>query len=474
MVTGNFRKPQAASRDDQPNSAANPIFVTAVAFPGGGTPDVNVTDRATRLLGIVYGDVGQLAQRAASRDLFVQLRSAGVEIDPRQIRALTSADVVDVSDRSPRLLGHVNVDNLAGLATEATSSSILTSLGTDGAAAPVIPGTGVRGWLRSIYDRLGGTINVNVATPRNGANDAVLVEVKNPSFSAAEYARDSASGATDTGISILAINNRVGDNITTVQGRYSPLTVDDHGFLYVRTYPDWSFALRSITQTEFSEDQASTGFDHGQSILVVRNDAKATRTSADGDYTWIAADKAGGIFLAADKFEDAAAAGGDVGAAVLFVRNDLEADQTSADGDYGFPAVDKAGRVIFRRTTHSSRIIDGFTNADGGTLLTVPANAYWEGWICTAAGDANPIGAGGTTTNPYVSWAPGLGGTTAFNCAPIVLVLPASLLTGLIGAAASGTGLQHVVVYAGTTPGTFTLNYNGAPAAAASASGDRE
>lgn len=57
----------------------------------------DISDDATRLLGIVYGSQGQqLLQRAVSFDLLIQLRSAGVEIDPRAIRALTAADIVTV------------------------------------------------------------------------------------------------------------------------------------------------------------------------------------------------------------------------------------------------------------------------------------------------------------------------------------------------------------------------------------------
>lgn len=52
---------------------------------------VDVSDRANRLLGIIYGDVGQLLQRSVTRDLLVQLRNAGSEIDPRSIRALAKA-----------------------------------------------------------------------------------------------------------------------------------------------------------------------------------------------------------------------------------------------------------------------------------------------------------------------------------------------------------------------------------------------
>jgi len=53
-------------------------------------------DRAGRLLGIIHGDVGQLLQRQTTRDLLIQLRHGGTEIDPR-----------DVSDRSGRLLGAI-------------------------------------------------------------------------------------------------------------------------------------------------------------------------------------------------------------------------------------------------------------------------------------------------------------------------------------------------------------------------------
>lgn len=91
--------------DLQQDPATDALIVTG---PPGAIIPVDVVDRAARLLGIVYGDRAQLSQRAASFDLYTQLRSAGVEIDPRQIRALTAADIVDVSDRAGRLLGTVS------------------------------------------------------------------------------------------------------------------------------------------------------------------------------------------------------------------------------------------------------------------------------------------------------------------------------------------------------------------------------
>jgi hypothetical protein len=60
----------------------------------------------------------------------------------------------------------------AGLATEAKQDVQITNQGTVGATPPTIPGTGIIGFLRSIYDRLlnitsltftGGDLNVNAS-----------------------------------------------------------------------------------------------------------------------------------------------------------------------------------------------------------------------------------------------------------------------------------------------------------------------
>jgi hypothetical protein len=62
-----------------------------------GDSDVpDLKDKPGRQLGIIYGDVGQLAQRAVSKDAYVQLRHGAAEIDPRSIRALTSTDKIGI------------------------------------------------------------------------------------------------------------------------------------------------------------------------------------------------------------------------------------------------------------------------------------------------------------------------------------------------------------------------------------------
>jgi hypothetical protein len=62
-----------------------------------GASDVpDLSDRAARLLGKVYGNQDVLQQRATTKELLVQIQHQGVEKDPTQIRALTSSDVITV------------------------------------------------------------------------------------------------------------------------------------------------------------------------------------------------------------------------------------------------------------------------------------------------------------------------------------------------------------------------------------------
>lgn len=61
----------------------------------GGTDSVDVSDRAARLLGVVYGSQAQqLKQTATNFNLQVEIATGGTLIDPRSIRALTSSDTV--------------------------------------------------------------------------------------------------------------------------------------------------------------------------------------------------------------------------------------------------------------------------------------------------------------------------------------------------------------------------------------------
>ena len=109
---------------------------------------IDIIDRATRLLGIVYGSQGQqLLQRATTYDALVQLRTAGTEYDARQIRPLTSADIVTslinypsgtlIDPRSIRTLTNADVVTVDGsqgqnLLQRATTYDLQVQLRTAG------------------------------------------------------------------------------------------------------------------------------------------------------------------------------------------------------------------------------------------------------------------------------------------------------------------------------------------------------
>lgn len=173
---------------------------------GTDTIDVDVIDRATRLLGIIYGSQGQqVLQRAATFELLVQLRDAGVEIDPRQIRDLDfSTDQVDVSgssvtatisgtpevdvtDRAARLLGVItgsvttttsnrssfsarSLQNigLAGVATQLPDISV-----PDGFAAVIRATPGNTGLVYVATS----AANTNVSTSRNTLDEGDSIKL---------------------------------------------------------------------------------------------------------------------------------------------------------------------------------------------------------------------------------------------------------------------------------------------------------
>lgn len=127
-------------------SITNPVIVTV-----SGAPDVNITDRAARLLGVVYGNVDQLQQRSVTKELLVQLTSAGIQIDPRDRNwdlnfATDQVDVsgssitatisgtpdVNVTDRAARLLGIAYGSQSQQLLQRAVTFDLITQLRTSG------------------------------------------------------------------------------------------------------------------------------------------------------------------------------------------------------------------------------------------------------------------------------------------------------------------------------------------------------
>lgn len=113
-------------------------------------------------------------------------------------------------------------------------------------------------------------------------------------------------------------------------------------------------SITTSNTANYAEDSAHADADVGTFVLAVRNDNFATSlTSADGDYSPIAVDEKGRVFVVADldvtnsaeKVEDTAAANADVLAAIAVVRQDTLSSSVSADGDYGWAKMNSVGAL---------------------------------------------------------------------------------------------------------------------------------
>jgi hypothetical protein len=126
---------------------------------------IDVSDRAARLLGVVYGSQAQqLKQTATNFNLQVELATGGTLYDARQIRALTSADVVT-----------------AAQGTAAALSGKWPVQVTDGTNVMPTGDVIARALFQKITDGTNGPVAVKPASTIPLVTDSSLVAVLSPS-----------------------------------------------------------------------------------------------------------------------------------------------------------------------------------------------------------------------------------------------------------------------------------------------------
>ena len=144
----------------------NSLKVSAVSGWSGGqiTGGVSdIIDRTSRLLGVVYGSQGQQLQQSATNfNLFTELRAGGTAYDARQIRLLTSGDVVSAVQSGAWNLGSLSsITNPITVNTHAVSQSgawTVSGSGTFTVGGTVTANQGGAPW----------SINLNQYTPLSG------------------------------------------------------------------------------------------------------------------------------------------------------------------------------------------------------------------------------------------------------------------------------------------------------------------
>lgn len=283
-------------------------------------------------------------------------------------------------------------------------------------AVSLVENDNVGAYLRSSSGTLitdtGGSLNVNVT-------NSVTVTATNLDIRDLSAAQDNVaiSDGTDT----LAINADGSINITDNGGS---ITVDGTVAVTQSTSP-WVVQAGA----EKAEDAAHASGAVGNFVLGVRNDANATLTSADGDYSPFAVDSAGRMKVVAsfssNYAEDAAHASGDIGDYVLTVRQDTLASSTSADGDYASFKSNSRGALY---TQPVGNVADDA--ADSENPIKVGSRA--ETGALTAVGDGDRADLlSDDFRRIYVNSGPNIAvEETAVSVTTTATALPATNLTG--------------------------------------------
>lgn len=130
---------------------------------GGEVPVTALTDAELRATPVpVSATIPGVATEVTLADLLAKVISAP-STEAKQDAIITALGGVATQATLSALLAKV----IAAPATEAKQDASITSLGTDGAAPPAISGTGIRGWLRAIYERLLSTLTVSITGTPN-------------------------------------------------------------------------------------------------------------------------------------------------------------------------------------------------------------------------------------------------------------------------------------------------------------------
>ena len=206
----------------------------------------------------------------------------------------------------------------------------------------------------------------------------------------ATVVEDAASSGGEKSLLIAGVRNDAAVSKTSLDGDFGNIAVDAAGRVGIADLGGSITVDGTVTVIEAAtviEDAASSGGESSILIAGVRNDAAASKTSLDGDFSNIATDAAGRVGIAdlggsitvdgtvtatlgANVTEDAASSGGETSVLIAGVRNDAAVAKTNLDGDFGNIAIDSAGRVGITTLGSSINVNVGAPTSPQVTVIT--------------------------------------------------------------------------------------------------------
>lgn len=280
----------------------------------------------------------------------------------------------------------------------------------------------------------GGSITVDGTVAVSSITTSVI-----PGTSATHLGKavDAVAGSTDTGVNVLAIRDDALTTLTPADGDYTSLRTNSTGALWVEV---------TNGVTGVAEDAASAGGETGIMVLAVRRDSASSGVGADGDFAALSVTSDGSLRVSGGgggtQFAvDTAAGGTDTGTLSLVVRDDALATLTPADNDYTQMRTNARGALWVALDSTAAQTV---TLAAGTATNEVVGDAAHD---AAAAGNPLLIGAYASAAAPTdVSADADVTRLWALRSGAIANQPTFAGVLALAGNGASGTGVMRVTL----------------------------
>jgi hypothetical protein len=222
----------------------------------------------------------------------------------------------------------------------------------------------------------------------------------NTTVEAPQRVEDDPHTTGDKGVFVLAVRNDTNAVVTSADGDYSQISVNDKGAIAIQDggnsiTVDGTVAVSSIvpgtgaTDLGKAEDSAHASGDVGVMTLGVRNDNGSTSFSgSNGDYTPLAVDQYGKQFSVSERVHNTNHTAADIGTFILSVRNDGAANQAATlNNTYASISVDEYGKMFHADNKAEDA---AHTSGDQGSFILGVRNDS-NAVMTSADGDYSPI-----------------------------------------------------------------------------------